>query len=113
MNAADLKQPLWRVVYTKAANLHSSGDAAGPWHPDKDHVERCAALLRGLTVARAGSSTPSLLGPGPGAAQPTRGPTGTPLPGRAAPDDGARRSQCMAGRLPRSMKNTTTPVTET
>ena len=46
MNAADLKQPLWRVVYTKAANLHSSGDAAGPWHPDKDHVERCAALLR-------------------------------------------------------------------
>jgi hypothetical protein len=48
MNAADLKQTLWRVVYTKNANLQSAGDAAGPWHPDRRHIEQCAAALRGL-----------------------------------------------------------------
>ncbi len=48
MNAADLKQTLWRVVYTKNANLQSAGDAAGPWHPDKRHIEQCARLLQGL-----------------------------------------------------------------
>lgn len=42
----DLKQLLWRVVYTKSANLNSGGYAAGPWHPDKDYVERCAQQLR-------------------------------------------------------------------
>ena len=42
----DLKQLLWRVVYTKNANLHSSSFCAGPWHPDKAHVERCAEVLR-------------------------------------------------------------------
>lgn len=45
MNAGDLKQTLWRVVYTKHANLQSSGDAVGPWHPDKRHVEKCARVL--------------------------------------------------------------------
>ncbi|MDH0866142.1 hypothetical protein [Mitsuaria sp. GD03876] len=49
MNAADLKQTLWRVVYTKNANLQSGGSAVGPWHPDKRHVEQCARVLRGLT----------------------------------------------------------------
>lgn len=42
----DLKQLLWRVVYTKGANLNSGGFSAGPWHPDKAHIERCAELLR-------------------------------------------------------------------
>ncbi len=42
----DLKQVLWRVVYTKTANLHSSGFSAGPWHPDKAHIERCCDALR-------------------------------------------------------------------
>jgi hypothetical protein len=48
MEALDLKQTLWRVVYTKSANLHSSGGAAGPWHPDRAHIERCAQLLRAM-----------------------------------------------------------------
>lgn len=51
MNAADLKQTLWRVVYTKTANLNSTGDAAGPWHPDRAHIERCAQRLRGLALS--------------------------------------------------------------
>ncbi|WAC70950.1 hypothetical protein OU995_15165 [Roseateles sp. SL47] len=42
----DFKQLLWRVVYTKNANLHSGAFCAGPWHPDKAHVERCAEVLR-------------------------------------------------------------------
>ncbi|WP_431258117.1 hypothetical protein ACQ86G_26765 [Roseateles chitinivorans] len=46
MQAGDLKQTLWRVVYTKNANLQSSGDAAGPWHPDKRHIEQCAQRMR-------------------------------------------------------------------
>ncbi len=48
MNASDLKQTLWRVVYTKNANLQSSGDAAGPWHPDRRHIERCAQAMRAM-----------------------------------------------------------------
>lgn len=48
MNASDLKQTLWRVVYTKNANLQSSGDAAGPWHPDRRHIERCAQTMRAM-----------------------------------------------------------------
>jgi len=46
MNASDLKQTLWRVVYTKNANLQSGGNAAGPWHPDKRHIEQCAQRMR-------------------------------------------------------------------
>jgi len=38
---------LWRVVFgqrvREPANL-----SAGPWHPDKDHVERWAAWFRSL-----------------------------------------------------------------
>lgn len=37
---------LWRVVYTRNAHLASDSFSAGPWHPDKKHVERCAAQLR-------------------------------------------------------------------
>lgn len=48
MNAGDIKQTLWRVVYTKNANLQSSGDAVGPWHPDKRHIEQCAQVLRAM-----------------------------------------------------------------
>ena len=48
MNASDLKQTLWRVVYTKNANLQSSGSAAGPWHPDRRHIERCAQTMRAM-----------------------------------------------------------------
>ncbi|OWQ90717.1 hypothetical protein CDN99_11080 [Roseateles aquatilis] len=49
MDATTLKQTLWRVVYTKSANLNSGGDCAGPWHPDKAHIEQCAANLRALS----------------------------------------------------------------
>ena len=49
MKAEDLKQTLWRVVYTKGANLQSSGSAVGPWHPDRQHIERCAQVLRSLS----------------------------------------------------------------
>ena len=48
MNAGDIKQTLWRVVYTRNANLQSSGDAVGPWHPDKRHIEQCAQALRAM-----------------------------------------------------------------
>ncbi|WP_431047168.1 hypothetical protein [Roseateles sp. L2-2] len=54
MNASDLKQTLWRVVYTKNANLQSSGDAAGPWHPDKRHIEQCAHRMRTLLAQEVG-----------------------------------------------------------
>lgn len=40
------KLVLWRVVYSKSANLNSNSFCAGPWHPDKSHVERCASRLR-------------------------------------------------------------------
>lgn len=39
---------LWRVVYSRKANLSSDGFCAGPWHPDKDHVNRCASVLRSI-----------------------------------------------------------------
>ncbi|WP_431102746.1 hypothetical protein [Roseateles noduli] len=48
MQASDLKQTLWRVVYTRSANLQSNGNAAGPWHPDKRHVEQCAQAMRAM-----------------------------------------------------------------
>nr|WP_297531228.1 hypothetical protein [uncultured Roseateles sp.] len=48
MNAGDLKQTLWRVVYTKHANLQSGGSAAGPWHPDKRHIEQCAQAMSAM-----------------------------------------------------------------
>jgi len=54
MNASDLKQTLWRVVYTKHANLTSGGDAAGPWHPDKRHVEQWAQRMRQLLAQDVG-----------------------------------------------------------
>jgi hypothetical protein len=54
MNASDLKQTLWRVVYTKNANLQSSGNAAGPWHPDKRHIEKCAQSMRALLSQEVG-----------------------------------------------------------
>ncbi|HEY1395301.1 hypothetical protein [Roseateles sp.] len=54
MNASDLKQTLWRVVYTKNANLQSSGNAAGPWHPDKRHIEQCAHRMQALLSQEVG-----------------------------------------------------------
>ena len=36
---------LWRVVYTRNANLSSDSFCVGPWHPDKKHVEHCARQL--------------------------------------------------------------------
>ena len=48
MQTSDLKQTLWRVVYTRNANLQSGGGAAGPWHPDKRHIEQCAQTMRTL-----------------------------------------------------------------
>lgn len=42
---AGVRQVLWRVVFgsrvREPANLW-----AGPWHPDKDHIERWAAWFR-------------------------------------------------------------------
>ena len=39
---------LWRVVYNAQTNRLGSGWDAGPWHPDRQRVERFAAWLRGL-----------------------------------------------------------------
>ena len=36
---------LWRVVFSQGAK-HLDNFTAGPWHPDRDHVERWAAWLR-------------------------------------------------------------------
>lgn len=36
---------LWRVVYTPRVSLQSDSFCAGPWHPDKSHIEQCAASL--------------------------------------------------------------------
>jgi len=36
---------LWRVVYGQYGREHT-GFSAGPWHPDKAHVESWAAWLR-------------------------------------------------------------------
>ena len=57
MNAGDLKQTLWRVVYTKHANLQSGGSAAGPWHPDKRHIEQCAQAIQSNAQAAKNEST--------------------------------------------------------
>ena len=42
------KTVLWRVTYTRKATLQSDGFTAGPWHPDRSFVERCAASLAHL-----------------------------------------------------------------
>jgi hypothetical protein len=39
------KTLLWRVTYTRKANLKSDSFTVGPWHPDRSYVERCAASL--------------------------------------------------------------------
>jgi hypothetical protein len=36
---------LWRVVYGRGSKVLTNF-AAGPWHPDKEHVEHWAAWLR-------------------------------------------------------------------
>ena len=36
---------LWRIVYGRCSK-EPTGFSAGPWHPDKAHVERWAAWLR-------------------------------------------------------------------
>jgi hypothetical protein len=42
------KTLLWRVIYAPRVMLACDGFSAGPWHPDKQYVERCAASLKGL-----------------------------------------------------------------
>jgi hypothetical protein len=37
---------LWRVVYGQGSKALTNF-SAGPWHPDKEHIERWAAWLRG------------------------------------------------------------------
>lgn len=39
---------LWRVIYTQRASLQSNGFSAGPWHPDRAYVQKCAASLSRL-----------------------------------------------------------------
>lgn len=39
---------LWRVAYERGASLQADGFKAGPWHPDRAFIERCAEGLRGL-----------------------------------------------------------------
>jgi hypothetical protein len=44
----DEKTLLWRVIYTPRVTLTCDGFSAGPWHPDRTYIERCAASLRAL-----------------------------------------------------------------
>lgn len=58
----ELKGLLWRVIYTPRARLNSDGFCAGPWHPDKAHVERCATSLRRLMKVGVQSNQQALRG---------------------------------------------------
>lgn len=45
---SDAPTLLWRVVYNALDNRRKSPWDAGPWHPDRERVERFAAWLRRL-----------------------------------------------------------------
>ena len=38
---------MWRIVYGRGRKEHSAF-SAGPWHPDKAHIERWAAWLQAM-----------------------------------------------------------------
>lgn len=64
---------LWRVVYTPHATLRSDSFCAGPWHPDKAHIERCVGILGGTHPVGIQSNSEAARGACSWAVQPRQG----------------------------------------